>query len=338
MASITIQYNNIATFSTVNFPSGVMRVNANNNKLVNTLGLPENVSELHVTDNFSLALINTHNNLAFLRAENCNLGKITVVPPNLLTLLLPFNNITTLSILSSCTRLQNLDVSFNNIKSLQFLPTTLMHFSISKNLITTINYLPTKVQELDVSSNPVSDLSYLTPDHEMRKIDLSFTNITSLANLNDRCQMIYCYENTRLFGDVPTTVLMITKMTCWQRLKMDIQDKKGPIVMPIQIDGVGILQANALLARIGYVGRKIYIDSVVFDIDMSLLTEVATITVKFVNKKDSSETVLLQKTLTDPGQYDFGLTCFPTINGTLELWGSKTSVLGVVVMNYCLFY
>jgi Leucine-rich repeat (LRR) protein len=98
--------------------------------------------------------------------------------------------------LSKYTNLELLDCSYNNLKSIDYLPVTLKYLYCNNNHIKSIDNLPINLEELYCDYNDIESLDNLP--YGLKLLRCKFTKVASLDNLPPKLSILDCTYNKAL--------------------------------------------------------------------------------------------------------------------------------------------
>jgi Leucine-rich repeat (LRR) protein len=140
-------------------------------------------------------------NLLILKLNDLNLSDISCeLPSTLITLDISDNNIHIFNYNLLPLGLKQLDMSYNKIKTIGFLPESLIYLDCCSNKIEKINKLPTKLQILDTNNNKIRSIARFPP--ELIYINCSYNCLEELPPL-EHLQLIMFLCNSNKLSILP---------------------------------------------------------------------------------------------------------------------------------------
>lgn len=185
-----ICYNNGFT-SIGTLPSSLINLNVGRNQISSIPALPSTLKILECSTNpLTSPLPALPASLESLGASQCNLTVTPVLGPNLITIYLSYNQLTSISSfpLSAIT----IDVSGNLLTTMPNIPANVRNLSIRSNLITSLPYLPDTMHNLFFDHNQISILDSLPKVCSI--INGSYNQITGIPNIPSNCRLTFSHN------------------------------------------------------------------------------------------------------------------------------------------------
>lgn len=132
------------------------------------------------------------NNLITLTLLRCSIKTLSTLPNSLETLIITRSGLEYLPNLEN-TRLIEILCSHNNLVSLPKFPNTLISLNVSYNKLTTITYLPDSLEDIILSSNQLEKIQHFP--NNARIINVNYNFLTELPTIPEKTNELMCNHN-----------------------------------------------------------------------------------------------------------------------------------------------
>jgi hypothetical protein len=155
-------------------------------------------------------LLKFPDNLQEIFGERCNISKLPDYLPSSLTYIhLQANNITDISMITTCEKLEFVDVCRNNITYLPIIPDSVVHFDCMRNNIEYMHNIPKSIKIFNCSVNNISELPDFPSENNIEDIDVSCNPIKYLSHNNyDVFRNVMLKDKKNNYVDISNTVFV----------------------------------------------------------------------------------------------------------------------------------
>ena len=118
---------------------------------------------------------------------------------SLIILNLSTNNLAQISSLKQFNCLSNLNISYNSLKEIPILPSSIIILNLQNNLIETIKNIPFQTEELNLIGNHIKKVTNLKNNYQLKILNLGRNLINNIDNIAEELMFIeelYLYNNS----------------------------------------------------------------------------------------------------------------------------------------------
>jgi Leucine-rich repeat (LRR) protein len=206
--SLSIENNDIATISGIQYFTSLTYLNCYNNQITNLPSLPASLTYLDCSYNQIIELPILPSTLTDLFCDVNQITDLPILPSTLVVLNCGYNQIADLPILPST--LVDLDCHSNLLTKLPSLPSSLMSLHCYNNQLTYLPSLPTSLNYLDCSNNQITELPSLPST--LKDLKFRHNQIKELLLLPSTLYQLDCGNNQ--LTALPTLPDMLQGLVC----------------------------------------------------------------------------------------------------------------------------